>query len=207
MGRLSKRAAFLDRDGTLNVRPSDHAYITSQDDFEWLPGAVEGAARLAAAGYVLAVVSNQRGVALGLMDVTTLYALEAVIERDLAHHGCGIEAFGYCVHGEDEGCSCRKPQPGLILRLARELDVDPRRSWMIGDSSSDVLAGQAAGCQTALIASVPERCEPDLVAPSLAAASELIAGEAATLSPRARPDQPQTLRGGRDTCASDRRAG
>jgi histidinol-phosphate phosphatase family protein len=139
MGRVSREAAFLDRDRTLNVRPPEHAYTTSSNDFAWLPGAVEGAARLARAGYVLAVVSNQRGVARGLTDVATLDAIEAVMQPGLADRGCAIEAFAYCTHHEHERCGCRKPQPGLILRLAREFDVDLRRSWMIGDSESDIL--------------------------------------------------------------------
>jgi histidinol-phosphate phosphatase family protein len=134
MGRGSREAAFLDRDRTLNVRPPEHAHTTSSNDFAWLPGAVEGAARLARAGYVLAVVSNQRGVARGLTDVATLYATEAVMQPGLADRGRAIEAFAYCTHHEHERCGCCKPQPGLILRLAREFDVNLRRSWMIGDS-------------------------------------------------------------------------
>src|ERR671935_1161549 len=121
MDRMSRRAVFLDRDGTLNVRPPEHRYVSSPAEFAWLPGAAEGAARLAAAGYVLAVASNQRGVSLGVLDPVVLGALERRIQRDLAEHGCGIEAFSYCPHDEAAKCDCRKPRPGMILRLAREL--------------------------------------------------------------------------------------
>jgi D-glycero-D-manno-heptose 1,7-bisphosphate phosphatase len=207
MGRVSERAAFLDRDGTLNVRPPEHGYVTSVADFTWLPGAANGAARLAAGGYVLAVASNQRGLARGLIDMATLRALEAVIQRKLAEHGCAIEAFGYCPHDEDAQCSCRKPRPGMILRLARDLDLDLRRSWMIGDSESDVLAGQAAGCRAALVGATPERCEPDLVAASLDAASALIVRAEARLSRRVRRYPPRTPQQGRDTWISDHRRG
>jgi D-glycero-D-manno-heptose 1,7-bisphosphate phosphatase len=207
MGRLSERAAFLDRDGTLNVRPSEHAYVTSVADFAWVPGAATGAARLASAGYVLAIASNQRGVARGLVDTTTLRAVEGVIQRTLAQHGCAIEAFRYCVHGEGANCGCRKPRPGMILRLARELDLDLRHSWMIGDSESDVLAGQAAGCRAALVGTTPKLCEPDLVAESLDAASALIVREDARSGRRVRRYPPRTPRRGRDTWTADRRRG
>jgi D-glycero-D-manno-heptose 1,7-bisphosphate phosphatase len=118
---VSEPGAFLDRDGTLNVRPPEHAYVTSVTDFALAPGAANGAARLASAGYVLAVASNQRGVARGLVDTATLRELEAVIQRTLAEHGCAIQAFRYCPHDDNAGCSCRKPLPGMILRLARRL--------------------------------------------------------------------------------------
>jgi D-glycero-D-manno-heptose 1,7-bisphosphate phosphatase len=174
MGGVRRAAAFLDRDGTLNTRPPEHTYLTSVDDFAWLPGAEMGAARLANAGYVLAVTSNQRGAARGLVDTTVLRSVEAVIQRGLANYDCAIEAFRYCLHEESANCDCRKPRPGLLLDLARDLELDLGRSWMIGDSETDVLAGQAAGCRTALIGKAPATCNPDLLAPSLDAASALI---------------------------------
>lgn len=171
---MSRRAIFLDRDGTLNVRPAEHAYLIRAADFAWLPGAQVGAARLASFGYVLAVVSNQRGIARGLLNPDVLAEIESVIQADLARHGCAIAAFRYCPHAEEAGCDCRKPRPGMIVALARDLDLDLGRSWMIGDSESDVLAGQAAGTRTALVGAAPRACTPDLVAPSLEAASTLI---------------------------------
>ena len=194
MDRVSRRAAFLDRDGTLNKRPPEHRYVTSPTEFTWLPGAARGAARLAAAGYVLAVASNQRGISLGLVDGAVLRALEAVIQRDLAKHSCAIAAFSYCPHDERAKCGCRKPRPGMILRLARELDLDLRCSWVIGDSESDVLAGNAAGCRTALVGTAPASCDPDLVAPSLDAVSELVVRANGRLSRRL-PRTPRRARG------------
>jgi D-glycero-D-manno-heptose 1,7-bisphosphate phosphatase len=191
---MSRRAAFLDRDGTLNVRPPDHRYVTSEAEFSWLPGAARGAARLAAAGYVLAVASNQRGISLGVLDPAVLRAIEARIQRDLAGHGCAIEAFDYCPHETAAGCNCRKPRPGMFLRLAEGLDIDLRRSWVIGDSESDVIAGQSVGCRTALVGTVPDTCEPDLVAPSLEAASDLVVREDRRVSRRPRRQLPRTPR-------------
>jgi D-glycero-D-manno-heptose 1,7-bisphosphate phosphatase len=174
---VSRPAVFLDRDGTLNVKPPEHEYLTSPEEFSWLPGAVHGAARLARAGYVLAVASNQRGVARGLVEPGVLTAIEAFIQRGMARYECAIAAFRYCPHEESAGCNCRKPRPGLLLDLARDLDLDLSRSWMIGDSDTDVLAGQAAGCRTVLIGPARPTCTPDLIAPSLDVASSLILGD------------------------------
>jgi histidinol-phosphate phosphatase family protein len=176
VGRLSRPGVILDRDGTLNVRPREHEYVGSEREFTWLPGAAEALCLLARAGYVLAVASNQRGVARGLITVETLHAIEERIQHELTGRGCKIEAFRYCVHDDADGCDCRKPKPGMIFALARELDLDLRRSWVIGDSTSDIRAGEAAGCRTALIGALPEALTPDITATSLSEASELIAG-------------------------------
>jgi len=174
VARVSARAVFLDRDGTLNVRPAEHEYVRSVDDFHWLPGAVEGLARLQRAGYLLALVSNQQGVARGVVSTSTLRDIEARIQEDLSGVGCQIGAFRYCVHAAEDRCSCRKPEPGMLCELARELDLDLSRSWMVGDAESDVEAGRAAGCRTALLGGTSGRA--DIVAGSLEEASRLIAG-------------------------------
>jgi histidinol-phosphate phosphatase family protein len=177
---VSRRAAFLDRDGTINVKAAEHEYIDSVDDFVWLPGAIDGIARLANAGYVLVVVSNQRGIARGLVQIEVLRAIEAKIQRDLAPRNCAIEAFRYCFHDVEDSCDCRKPRPGLITRAADDLALDLDDSWMIGDSETDVAAGKAAGCRTALIGAADANTAADVVAPSLARASALIAVETGT---------------------------
>jgi D-glycero-D-manno-heptose 1,7-bisphosphate phosphatase len=176
VGGVSKHGVFLDRDGTLNVRPGEHEYVTSEADFVWLPGAAEGAARLARAGYVLTVVSNQRGVARGLVHPSLLRRIEELIQDELARYGCSIVAFRYCMHDLEDACDCRKPKPGMILRLARDLDLDLAGSWMIGDSDTDIRTGEAAGCRTALLADGGDDNGADVVAPSLAQVSELIVG-------------------------------
>jgi histidinol-phosphate phosphatase family protein len=170
---MSRRAVFLDRDGTLNVRAPEHQYVTSVNDFAWIPGAVRGVAALARAGYVLTVISNQRGVGRGLVSPTTLHEIEQRMQQDLAAEGCGIERFRYCFHTDEDDCGCRKPRPGMILGLAAELDLDLGGSWVIGDTPEDVAAGKAAGCLTALVGRA--RADADLLAPSLSAASEAIA--------------------------------
>jgi D-glycero-D-manno-heptose 1,7-bisphosphate phosphatase len=180
---VSRSAAFLDREGTVNVRPPPHEYVTRPEDFTWLPGAREGIVRLARSGYAVAIVSNQRGVARGLVSEWVVYEIENRIQRDLAHLGCRIEAFRYCFHDVDEGCECRKPRPGMLLDLAESLDLDLMRSWMIGDMESDVQAGKAAGCLTVRLAQPSVPTSADLVFPSLDQASRAIA-DAGSLSAR-----------------------
>jgi D-glycero-D-manno-heptose 1,7-bisphosphate phosphatase len=171
---VRRPAVFLDRDGTLNVRPPEHRYLTSAREFAWLPQAVEGVARLAREGFVLTVVSNQRGVARGLVTQSALRDIEQRIQSDLATHHCAIDAFRYCFHDCEDACRCRKPNPGMIIDLAHELDLDLGRSWVIGDSESDVRAGVAAGCQTAFVGEPDASVAADVLAPSLSEASDLI---------------------------------
>jgi histidinol-phosphate phosphatase family protein len=171
---VSRRAVFLDRDGTLNVRPAEHEYVTSAEDFAWLPGAPEAVGKLARAGYVLTVVSNQRGVGRGLVSPEVLREIEQRIQRDLAVEACSIESFRYCFHSNEDGCDCRKPRPGMILDLADELDLDLPQSWVIGDAPSDMAAGRVAGCRTALVGG-GRADDADLLAASLAEASDAIA--------------------------------
>jgi histidinol-phosphate phosphatase family protein len=175
-----RAAAFLDRDGTLNIRPPTHEYIVAESEFAWLPGAREALARLHHAGYVLAVVSNQRGVARGSISASTLDAIEGRIQHDLVGFGCRVEAFRYCFHDVDAGCECRKPRPGMLLDLATQFDLDLSRSWMIGDAQSDVVAGKAAGCRTVFLGTPEAAVAADVVAASLDEASRLITGASTT---------------------------
>ena len=173
---MSRPAAFLDRDGTINRRPPPHQYVARIEEFELLPGAVEGIARLAECGYVLVVASNQRGLARGMVEEDLLRETEATLQKALRPHGAEIARFHYCPHDLDEDCGCRKPLPGMLLRAADELDLDLGDSWMIGDSVSDVEAGAAAGCRTAAIGSEAAAGDPTLTAASLREAAELICG-------------------------------
>jgi D-glycero-D-manno-heptose 1,7-bisphosphate phosphatase len=161
---------FLDRDGVLNVRPPEHEYLTSAERFAWLPGARAAVAELKGAGWKVAVVSNQRGVARGLVSSGTLAEIEARIQADLGPDAA-LDGFFYCPHDLDEGCDCRKPRPGLIVRAAAELGIEAEGSWMIGDDESDIAAGRAAGCSTILISADASNTAADLVEPDLATAA------------------------------------
>ncbi len=172
MGGL-RPAVFLDRDGTLNLRPPAHEYLGSIDEFVWVPGARDALARLAHAEYVLAVVSNQRGVARGLVNPAIFRGLEVRMQRELAPYGAHFEGFRYCFHDIGDNCDCRKPRPGMLLSLGRELGLNLARSWMVGDMESDVAAGHAAGCRTARVAS-HDQTAADIVAPTLPGVAERI---------------------------------
>jgi D-glycero-D-manno-heptose 1,7-bisphosphate phosphatase len=172
---VSGAAVFLDRDGVLNVRPPAHEYVTHLDGFAWLPRAAEGVAALNRAGYRAVVVSNQRGVARGLVSLETLAALERVIDEGVRAAGGRIDAFYYCPHDYHDACACRKPAPGLLLRAAEELGLALPRSAMIGDSESDVEAGRAAGVATTIrIAAPGTGTAADLVAADLVEAASVL---------------------------------
>jgi D-glycero-D-manno-heptose 1,7-bisphosphate phosphatase len=169
------RAVFLDRDGTLNVCPPPHEYVESAAGFQWLPDALDGLVSLAEQGFARVVVSNQRGVARGLVSRLVLAQIEGIIQSALARRGQQrVVAFRYCPHDHADACLCRKPAPGLIVEAAREFRIDLATSWMIGDSESDVLAGAAAGCRTARIAAAGAETAATLVAPSLLAVARSI---------------------------------
>jgi D-glycero-D-manno-heptose 1,7-bisphosphate phosphatase len=167
-----RRAAFLDRDGVLNERPPEHEYVRSAEAFRWLPGACEAVRRLNGSSYVPIVVSNQRGIARGLVDRQAVDEIEQRIQRDLRQRGGSIADFYYCPHDIDEACACRKPAPGLLIAAAEAHHLDLARSVMIGDSESDVEAGRAAGCGTIRIAEPDTSSEADLVVASLESAVE-----------------------------------
>jgi D-glycero-D-manno-heptose 1,7-bisphosphate phosphatase len=142
-------AAFLDRDGTLNV---DVDYAHRPEQITWIDGALDALRRLNQAGWWVFVVTNQSGVARGLFDEAAVDRLHDWMAADLARRGARIDAFYYCPHHATKGigpyridCDCRKPAPGLLLRAMAEYPVDVARSFMLGDRMRDVEAGRAAG--------------------------------------------------------------
>lgn len=161
-------AAFLDRDGVLNERPPEHDYVRNASDLVILPNAPAAVGRLARAGYVPVVVSNQRGIARGLVSWETLTAIEAQL---VAAAGTPI-SFYYCPHDHNDACDCRKPAPGLLLRAARDLGLDRAASVMIGDSESDVEAGHRAGTRTIRVAPAGTATRADALVDDLAAAAD-----------------------------------
>jgi D-glycero-D-manno-heptose 1,7-bisphosphate phosphatase len=149
---LARRpVALLDRDGVLNRKPPRAHYVRTSGEFEWLPGAKTALAQLKSAGYRLIVISNQAGVARGAMTEADLAAVNSRMMDEAAEAGGGIDAIYTCTHGWDEGCECRKPKPGMLIRAAKELGCDLSRSWMIGDNRTDLEAGWNAGARSALV--------------------------------------------------------
>lgn len=144
-------AVFLDRDGVLNRKAPEGDYVKSPKELDLLPGAAEAVARLNRSGLPVVVVTNQRGVARGLMSAEDLTAVHSTLERRLVSAGARLDRIMSCTHGSEESCGCRKPRPGLLLQAAAELRLDLERSWMVGDRGSDILAGREAGCHTILV--------------------------------------------------------
>ena len=143
-----KKAAFLDRDGVLNRKAPEGQYVTRWEEMEFLPGAREAVRSLNQAGYIVVVVSNQRCVAKGLITASELDSMHARMRYEFEAGGARIDAIYYCPHDFQPPCSCRKPQPGMLLEAARKYELDLAESWMIGDSDHDVEAGRSAGCRT-----------------------------------------------------------
>ena len=143
------KLVILDRDGTLNQDRSD--YIKSPEEWVPLPGALEAVARLNHAGWHVVIASNQSGLGRGLFDVSTLNAMHAKMHKLLATVGGRVDAVFYCPHAPDEGCQCRKPEPGLFEQVGERYGLDLRSVPTVGDSARDVLAGVAAGCEPHLV--------------------------------------------------------
>ena len=169
-------AVLLDRDGTLVV---DVPYNGEPDRVVAMPGAREALDRLRAAGVPLAVVSNQSGVARGLLTMEEVESVNRRIEELLGPLGPWI----VCPHGPDDGCACRKPKAGLVRRAAEALGVDPARCALVGDIGSDVEAARAAGARPVLVPTPRTRPAELKAAPEVAAdlqsAVELLLGGAA----------------------------
>lgn len=137
-------AAFVDRDGVLNRRPGA-GYVLRAEDLHVLPHAAEGLRALRALGYAIVVVSNQRGVALGQLTHDELARINARLLDELSRGGATVDRVECCPHDGADGCPCRKPKPGMILRAAQALGLDVSRSVLIGDDPRDLAAGEAAG--------------------------------------------------------------
>jgi D-glycero-D-manno-heptose 1,7-bisphosphate phosphatase len=171
------KAVFLDRDGVINRKAlTEDLYITRWEEMEILPGVAQAIAELNHAGFKIIVVTNQRGVAKGLITIAELESIHEQMCQHLASAGAMIDAIYYCPHELDPPCICRKPEPGMLLQAAHAHNVDLATSWMIGDSVKDVQAGRRAGCKTAQLFEQSEftESEADVAAPSLLAATHKI---------------------------------
>ncbi|WP_437737953.1 HAD-IIIA family hydrolase [Sorangium sp. So ce1335] len=190
---MARRGIVLDRDGTLIdvVRDPELGVVVTAfhpDQIRLLPGAVEGLRRLADAGFLLAIATNQPGAAKGQVPWAAIERTNRALVDRLREAGVAIAALAACPHHPEGGpggdpaligpCDCRKPKPGLLTSIARDLDLDVAASWMVGDAPSDVAAARAAGMRAGLLLD-RRRCElcplrgeadlprPDRVAPRL----------------------------------------
>lgn len=177
-------AVFLDRDGVINQNREDH--VKSWDEFRFLPGALEALQLLTRHGFRIFVVTNQACVHRGLITVAELEAIHRRMGRAAQLGGASITDIRYCPHCPEEGCQCRKPQPGMLLDLALTHDVNLGETYMVGDALTDVAAGQSAGCQTILVRTgrgaeqlardEPSACQPDVITSNLLSAAMWLCG-------------------------------
>jgi D-glycero-D-manno-heptose 1,7-bisphosphate phosphatase len=146
---MNTKLVILDRDGTIN-RASDE-FVKSPEEWEPLPGALEAIGRLNHAGYHVVLATNQSGLGRGLFDMASLNSVHAHMMKALAAHGGRVDAVFYCPHAPDEGCHCRKPEPGLLEQIAERYGVDLHAVPYIGDSLRDMQAAALAGCPPHLV--------------------------------------------------------
>jgi len=183
------RVVFLDRDGVINENRAN--YVTSWGEFRLLQGSLEALALLTRCGYRIFIVTNQACINRGLVERTTVDAIHLRLAQIAQDHGARINDVRLCPHRPDENCRCRKPQPGMLLDLAHQYNIDLDHATFIGDALSDVAAGRAVGCQTVLVRSGrgAEQCrmltndtpQPDFIAADLLTASRWLCGRRETV--------------------------
>lgn len=172
------KAIFLDRDGVINERIVG-GYVCDWRAFRFMPGALQALRLLAELELPIIVVSNQAGVAKGMISRETLYEMTCTFHCAIESAGGRIDGVYYCVHQPLDGCNCRKPKPGLLRQAAAEWALNLETCTMVGDSQTDIEAGSAVRCRSILVGRdemlvdrIPElKCES---APDLLAAAKLL---------------------------------
>jgi D-glycero-D-manno-heptose 1,7-bisphosphate phosphatase len=140
---------ILDRDGTINEDRDD--FVKTADEWVPIPGALEAIARLNHAGWHTVIATNQSGLGRGTFDMATLNSMHAKMNQMLAKQGGRIDAVFFCPHAPEDGCSCRKPLPGLFEQIGERFSVDLAEVPVVGDSLRDLQAGVAVGCAPHLV--------------------------------------------------------
>jgi D-glycero-D-manno-heptose 1,7-bisphosphate phosphatase len=172
---MKKKAVFLDRDGTIIV---DKHYLNNPADVEFLPEALEGLVELKKNHFLLVVVTNQSGVARGLIQEENIDKIHQRMQELLVPQKIQMDRFYYSPHAPDSNHPLRKPNPGMLLQAAKDLDIDLSQSFMIGDKSIDVEAGHRAGVRSILISDAHDEetmnADPDFFAANLKQAAAWI---------------------------------
>ncbi|MCG8404061.1 MAG: HAD-IIIA family hydrolase [Phycisphaerales bacterium] len=191
MNNGSKPAVFVDRDATLI---EDRGYLRDPSQVHLLPGTAEAVAKLRESGYPVIVVTNQSGVARGYLTEKELGVVHKRMQKLLKSQGAGVDAIYYCPYLDSpeavvkeyrRDSDLRKPKPGMLLKAAKDLKIDLKASWMVGDAIRDVQAGEAAGCRTILLGNgqVDPEAEPDFVVSDFRRAAELVMRESKSKEP------------------------
>ena len=149
------KAVFLDRDGTII---EDVGYLNSPDQIQFIPGSIEAIKKLNLAGFKVIVVTNQAGVARGLIAEDMLQTIDKTLAKQILSGGAHLDGIYYCPHHPDHGlypykqnCNCRKPNPGMLKRAEKDHNIDLTQSIIVGDKATDVLAGKNLGLKSILV--------------------------------------------------------
>lgn len=148
MSPQNKKAVFFDRDDTLII---DKVYLNDPNNIEYMPHVFESLKKLQDHGFELFIISNQSGIARGLVTLENLNLIHQKMEEDFAKHGVKFSGIYYCPHLPDSNHPDRKPNIGMLLKGEQEHGVDLKKSWVVGDRMTDVEAGHRAGCKTILL--------------------------------------------------------
>lgn len=180
------KVIFLDRDGVINAYPGDYKYVTQWEEFRFLPGAKIAMKKLNDAGHKIFVVSNQAGVTKGIFSESSLDEITQKMLKEIEDFGAHLDGIFYCLHRDEDNCSCRKPKTGLIEMAVKTLDETIQKNnkecFFVGDTARDIQTGKTAGCKTILVYSGKEKpqnknnwtVQPDYAVNDLLAAVELI---------------------------------
>lgn len=145
-----KIAIFLDRDGVINEKMPEGDYVKNVEEFKFLPGAIEGMKLLAANGFPLFLITNQRGISKGVMTEKDLEGIHGYMQKEFLRHGIVFKGIYFCPHDHNQ-CNCRKPLPGMLLQAAKEHDINLLSAVMIGDDKKDMELAHNAGCEGVLV--------------------------------------------------------
>ena len=142
------KVVFLDRDGVIN---KEVGYLHKADDFEFIDGVFEACKYFQKLGYKLVVITNQSGIARGYYVEEDFHILTKWMLGQFINQGINILDVLFCPHGPESTCSCRKPQPGMLIEARDKFDINMNNSWMIGDKEADVQAANAAGISNTIL--------------------------------------------------------
>lgn len=150
-----RKAVFLDRDGLINDKAPEHEYIKCWSEFHFMPGVPAAIRQLNKAGYLVLIITNQQGVAKGMLRLADVEEMHCNMQEELAAYGAHIDGIYVCPH-KSGVCSCRKPDIGLFLQAEQKFPIDRTRSFMVGDSQTDIEAGNRYGVRSILTTNLQE---------------------------------------------------
>ena len=145
------KTIFLDRDGVINRNPPNKGYVRKWAEFTFIPNSRKAIRELTEIGYRIIVITNQSGIGRGLYSEEDLADIHSRMVAEISKSGGRIDAVYYCPHRPDAGCECRKPKPGMLMRAAREHNIELENAYLIGDVPTDIEAGKSVGTTAFLV--------------------------------------------------------